>query len=98
MKGVLYIKIFKNMRHLQTTAIPGRNSKGIARRRKRNIRKLISPRTFQTLHSGRISLRTYGKIVLCRFYSHEKNVHAWGPTPAKSYRNMLRNFHLKFTS
>lgn len=86
------------MRHLQTKANPGRNSKGIAKRRKRNLRKLISPRIFNTIHNGKINLKTFGGLVICRFTSNDKQAHAWGEKPSKAYRNMLRNFHLKYAS
>lgn len=88
------------MRHLQTKAITRRISKGIARRKKRSSRKLISPRAFRNLYQGNISMRAFGGIVMCKFVSESKQTiaHAWSETPAKAYRNMLRNFHLKYAS
>jgi hypothetical protein len=88
------------MRHLQTTTVTRRISKGIVRRKKRNSRKLISPRVFGKLNNGIISMKVFGGIVCCKFLSetNNKRAHAWSDTPAKAYRSMLRNYHLKYAS
>lgn len=64
--------------------------------RKRRTRKLITPQSFAKLFRGKFEMNFKSGTFYCGFKSEDRNAHAWGISPVKAYRNMLRNFHQKY--
>lgn len=84
------------MRHQTKTVITRRNSRVIAKQRR--IRSLITPQAFAKLYQGKIKLTKESGTFFSGFTSEDKKAHAWGHSFPRAYRNMLRNFHLKYAS
>ena len=76
-------------------AVTGRNSIVIAK--KRRSRKLITPSSFAKLFNGTFQMKLSNGIAFCKFVSGERMAQAWGPNSIRAYKNMLRNFHHKYS-
>ena len=82
------------MSNATNNVITRRNSRVIAKQRR--IRTLITPQAFAKLYQGKIKLSKENGIFFSGFTSEDIKAHAWGHSFPRAYRNMLRNFHLKY--